>query len=810
MDTKTKKKAGTFQLNKLEPIHNWYSYVEGYSSCLVVDELNKLNGQNIKSLYDPFGGTGTTPLVGVQNNMKSYYSESNPFMLTVIDAKINAVKNLIDNNIKSKYLKEFYSKIESMPLEYHNELITWDGFEKYFNQDVLYKVLTIKEEITKVTDSDSKKILMVALSSIIVPVSNTIRNGDLRYITEKEISKKNYDVKEQFLKKLMVIINDIENSGNTINSNAIKASEDARDIELTNEIDCIITSPPYLNGTNYIRNTKLELKLNDFVITEEDLPKFHSKGVIAGINNVSSRNEIVNRLDFIDNYIKELEPVVYDSRITKMVIGYFNDMDRVIEKLALSMKDNGVFILDIGDSQFAGVHIPTHDVLTTICEKHGFVKYDETVLRERRSKNNMILSQRVLRFKYNKMNKDSKIKQNKENHQLCLNILDSKHDEEIGNLYRKAKKFMMTMPYKCEPYSGRNWGHPWHSLCSYHGKLKPAIAHFLIMNFTNKGDVVLDPLSGVGTIPFEACLNGRIGIGNDLSEMAYIVSKAKLEKPDYDSVNKEFLKLEKYIENNINSDYILKCVEENKSFGYNKTLIEYFHEDTFKEIICAREYFLNNIKSISPEKALIFSAFMHVLHGNRPYALSRQSHPLTPYAPKGEFIYKNVIEHIREKVSASYSVNDFEHYVKGRSIYGDYNDIKDLDNSIDYIICSPPFADSIKFYMQNWMRLWLCGWNNNDFKKAEKVFLDEKQKKDFSIYDSFFQMCHRVLKENGKVILHLGKTPKIDMALELQKYSEKYFDTVYVGTENVSNIEKHGVRDKGNTVEHEFLFLIKK
>lgn len=810
MDTKTKKKAGTFQLNKLEPIHNWYSYVEGYSSCLVVDELNKLDNHNIKSLYDPFGGTGTTPLVGVQNNIKSYYSESNPFMLTVIDAKINAVKNLIDNNIKSKYLKDFYNRIEAMPLEYNDELITWDGFEKYFNQDVLYKVLTIKDEISKVIDCDSKKILMVALSSIIVPVSNTIRNGDLRYITEKEISKKNYDVKEQFLKKLAVIIDDIENSGNTINSKATKASEDARNIELTNEIDCIITSPPYLNGTNYIRNTKLELKLNDFVITEEDLPKFHSKGIIAGINNVSRRNKIVNRLDFIDKYIKELEPVVYDSRITKMVIGYFNDMDKVIEKLALSMKDNGIFILDIGDSQFAGVHIPTHDVLTTICENHGFVKYDETVLRERRSKNNMILSQRVLRFKYNKKNKDLKIKQTKEKGQLCLNILDSKHDEEVGKLYKKAKKFMNTMPYKCEPYCGRNWGHPWHSLCSYHGKLKPAIAHFLITHFTNKGDVVLDPLSGVGTIPFEACLNGRIGIGNDLSEMAYIVSKAKLEKPDYDLVNKELLKLEKYIENNINSDYIFKCVEENKLFGYNKTIIEYFHEDTFKEIICAREYFLKNIKTISPEKALIFSAFMHVLHGNRPYALSRQSHPLTPYAPKGEFIYKNVIEHIKEKVNASYSVNDFKHYIKGRAIYGDYNNIKDLDNSVDYIICSPPFADSIKFYMQNWMRLWLCGWNNNDFKTAEKVFLDEKQKKDFSVYDSFFKICHRVLKENGKVILHLGKTPKIDMALELQKYSDKYFDTVYVGTENVSNIEKHGVRDKGNTVEHEFLFLIKK
>ena len=80
----------------------------------------------------------------------------------------------------------------------------------------------------------------------------------------------------------------------------------------------------------------------------------------------------------------------------------------------------------------------------------------------------------------------------------------------------KAENFLTTMPYKHGEFAGRNWGHPLHSLCSYHGKLKPAIAHILIRDFTHPGDRVLDPLCGVGTIPLEACLQGRFGIGNDL------------------------------------------------------------------------------------------------------------------------------------------------------------------------------------------------------------------------------------------------------------------------------------------------------
>ena len=71
-------------------------------------------------------------------------------------------------------------------------------------------------------------------------------------------------------------------------------------------------------------------------------------------------------------------------------------------------------------------------------------------------------------------------------------------------------------------------------------------------------------------------------------------------------------------------------------------------------------------------------------------------------------------------------------------------------------------------------------------------------------------MCSKVLKPNGKIILHLGKTDKIDMAEELLKYAEQYFIKIHCDSECVLDIEKHGIKDKGATVEHEFLFLQKK
>lgn len=786
MDSKTKKKAGTFQLNKTEAIHGWYSYVEGYSSCLVTNELDMLKNEQIHTIYDPFGGTGTTPLVAVQRGFQAFYSESNPFMLGVIDAKINSVKRLIESGIGATKLREFRDQIEKEHIPTLSNAPSWDGFEKFYDPVVLTDIQFIKSKIATVDNDDSRALLMLALSSIIVNCSKMIRRGDLRYATAKEKDPSDIDVLAQFLAKLNTIIEDIEENGQSVKCFAKMLSSDARDITIENQIDCVITSPPYLNGTNYIRNTKLELKLNDHVVSENDLPAFHSKGIIAGINNVSKHNGDIPVLPVVQPYIDQLIPVVYDRRIVTMVAGYFSDMDTVISKLAHAMRDGGIFVMDIGDSQFAGVHIPTHDILSEICADHGFEKYDESILRERRSKNGMILSQRVLRFKLKKQAFDTK------------------------TFKQQAIDFIQRMPYRQEPYSGRNWGHPWHSLCSYHGKLKPAIAHFLISEFTHKNDVILDPLCGVGTIPFEACLQGRIGIGNDLSELAYIVSKAKLERPCIEDINAVLIALQSHISQHIKSPEVDALIERYKNFGFNGKLINYFHSDTFREILCARAFFLNKMPNITSAEAMVFSAFLHVLHGNRPYALSRNSHPLTPYSPTGDFVYKNVVDHIREKLLLAYKKGDFSNYCNGHTIFGDYNDIRNIDGQVDCIICSPPFADSIRFYMQNWMRLWLCGWEPEQFKAADDIFLDVKQKKDFSIYRSFFAMCSRVLKPSGNIILHLGKTDKIDMAAELSQYASEWFIEVYQGCENVTEIEKHGIKDKGATVEHQFMFLQKK
>jgi len=95
-----------------------------------------------------------------------------------------------------------------------------------------------------------------------------------------------------------------------------------------------------------------------------------------------------------------MEPVSYDKRIPMMVNCYFRDMNEVFKKLRQIIRRGGYFIMDIGDSQFADIHVPTHQILSILAENNGFSLYDDTILRKRTSKNGMTLTQRLQNINY--------------------------------------------------------------------------------------------------------------------------------------------------------------------------------------------------------------------------------------------------------------------------------------------------------------------------------------------------------------------------------------------------------------------------
>ena len=782
----------TFQGGKELPLQAWYPYLEGYSPDFVRYIIENYLDKKTKVIYDPFSGTGTTPLVASNLGYMAYYSEVNPLLqvLTKIKAKARNIKkrakilSLLEktlDNIKLDILKQ--EENQELKKSYFDTF----GKSNFFDENTFSNILKTKTYLKQLYFEDIllSELVTVAVLGSLVENSYLKRQGDLRFRRGKELSElKSTDYFETIKLRIKRIIDDLKVIEPS--SAPILITEDARNVGKLPflGIDAVITSPPYLNGTNYFRNTKIELWFLGYLKNPANLSNFRRLAVTAGINDVSLNVEKKINDASLNHLISTLEKKAYDKRIPKMVHDYFADMKVIFSGLKHQLNNNAVLAIDLGDSLYSGVHVKTDEIFKKVLISMGYSFEKAITLRKRQSNNGQELKQVLLLFRYHK---------------------NVQKTTPYFPWEKQWNEFKKVMPHHSGNMAKRNWGDPMHSLCSYQGKLKPSIANQLVSTFVpNKGSM-LDLFGGVGTIPLEAALQGKKSFSFEISPTAIAISRAKLDIPSEYKIHQILDELGCWIKkgNISNQD------KENASkFGLNKKIKDYFHPKTLDQILSARNYFKHEGYE-STEQALVMSAIMHILHGNRPYALSRRSHGITPFAPTGEFEYKNLLEKLREKINRTILELNRDDFQPGIVYYQDTtktwpSEVKELDA----IITSPPFFDSTRFYSANWMRLWFAGWDPIHFKTEPLNFIDELQKKDLSIYDEIFMQARERLKSGGVLVMHLGKSYKCDMASSLSERAKRWFKIYDIFEESVENGESHGIKDRGAVKKHQYLILV--
>lgn len=784
----------TFRESHHQGVHGWYPYVEGFSATYVRDTLLR-SGLPPRTVYDPFAGAGTTLLAASFLGISSFYSEINPFMCFVTETKVKAAA-WARNNLKTfhRITTEYLQYMTPERLDKLSEDVDLDAFETafpgrdFFEERHLRHLLascnlaySLAEGITQV-----QSLLLLACAANAVHSSNMTRRADLRRRRPDEYKTRIVDVSTFISQTLRRMLEDIECLPVQM-ADTIKVSADCRQIpsEFANSFDMAIASPPYLNGTNYFRNTKIELFLLGFLTSEKELSGFCKQAVAAGINNVSRLHSTYKLFDSVEAVATQLDKCAKDKRIPVLVRQYFSDMQEVLLAVYRGLVPGGRFFLDIGDSKFYGVHVPTDRLLAQIAQSVGFVVEHEHILARRysRDKSNLVQVELVFRKPV----------------QVSVSMAVT---NKVNSLESKINNFSQHLPYKDAPYNSRNWGHNLHSLCSYQGKLKPAIAHWLIREFVPENGYVLDPLGGVGTVAFEAALMGRFAVSNDKSPLASTIATAKVNPPSLIDAKKALEEIYYRIASVRLSSQDYAAAK----FGLNGTVADYYHPKTLEEILKARRVFIRDgLKN--PTEGFIWASLLHILHGNRPYALSRTSHPITPLHPKGEAVYKPLVDKVWQRIERVLQSPLSEIFRPGIGYYGDFRDLPSkCQEHFDTIITSPPFF-GMRFDRPNWLRLWFCGWDESDFHKTSLSFLDRQQTKSMDCYLDFFKICHQFLKPTGLLILHLGSGKSGEMVNQIKKISLQDFELVGEVSENVQAIEQHGISDKGLTTKHHLLFF---
>ena len=288
----------------------------------------------------------------------------------------------------------------------------------------------------------------------------------------------------------------------------------------------------------------------------------------------------------------------------------------------------------------------------------------------------------------------------------------------------------------------RLWGHSFHPMCSYLASFPAALTHAFIARYSRPGDVVLDPFSGRGTTPLQACAEGRIGVGNDLNPFAHLLTGSKVRPATRAAAATRLtqLRLAWYGEAAPWSALARRVIADpagtpvpragSRSAGAaNETVpVEValaFHPDTLAQLLFVR----TALRLDDRTDAFLAAAITGILHGKSASYLSELMPNTFSMAPRyvREFAARtafaspprDVFDGLAAKLDRLFRQPPPP--IEGVALLGDARDVaprarealRDLGrpDRARLVVTSPPYLRVVKYGYYNWLRTWFLGFD---------------------------------------------------------------------------------------------------
>lgn len=377
-----------FNKNKDKYIHQWYSFVEGYSKDFILSVLDELEFTPNLCL-EPFSGSGTTPLELQKKKIPCIAFEVNPFMYKLAKVKMNTkytVKGLT-NSIKS--LESFVNNkniLIDIETPAYKSIVEKDSLDKWlFNKDIFQIIQKIKMGLTQIKDKKYRELFQVILASLFLKYSNVYRNG--KCLSYKKQWKDNIfcptKLKEDFFYKLKTTTMEDIKKLNTYNkselfNNGINCifGDMRKKISSVNDnsVDLIITSPPYLNSRDYTDIYMIELWMLDLIKDYDSLRQLR-KNTLRSHVQVRYENLTPMNIKLLTDTLEELEKhksKFWNKNLLNMVIGYFDDMNILFSNLKNKLTSRGHIYFNVANSAYHGVLIEVDKIIAEIAKLNGF------------------------------------------------------------------------------------------------------------------------------------------------------------------------------------------------------------------------------------------------------------------------------------------------------------------------------------------------------------------------------------------------------------------------------------------------------
>ena len=383
----------TFKHNARNGRHGWLRLTPAYSLKLVEDILGKYSGT--LRVFDPFCGTGTTPLAAASKGHDAVSLDINPFLIWLASAKVARYqRRSLDRarEVARAIVKDLPDPIEPPPIA---------NIERWWSEGALEYLCRVKAGIDAIRQpSPLNTLLLIAFCRTQIALSNAAFNHQSMSFKDNRRNSEQLslffaepDYERHFLDDVETVLD-----GAAINpmGRVVIVDQDARDCSSleTSSFDLLITSPPYPNRMSYIRELRPYMYWLGFLKHAREAGELDWKA-IGGTWGIATSMLAQWKLEgnaFLPRYLRDaVEKVAQaDSKhsliLANYIARYFADMWHHLRSVSSIMKRGGKVYYIVGNSTFYDVLIPVERVYADMLRRAGFSSVAVETIRKRNSK----------------------------------------------------------------------------------------------------------------------------------------------------------------------------------------------------------------------------------------------------------------------------------------------------------------------------------------------------------------------------------------------------------------------------------------
>lgn len=320
------------------------------------------------TLYDPFCGSGTTLVEGAIRGWRLAGADSNPLARKITKAKLTY--------IDPKLIAEALVRIEAASAMQPATFAPVVDVNMWFSERAKVQIGSLLDIVARLTDGDIREFFEVCISACLrkasfadprlsVPVR--LKSG-----TPAWEKASNLDIVDLFRRTVVANARRIQSLGElkAARLDCIDIANDAR-MAGPNDVDLIITSPPYVGAQKYVRASTLSI----------GWLKLAPDDKLRALERVSIGREHFTRPEYLAASYSDDEVAAPALRRihginplrAHIAAIYLREMNAALKAAVTRLKPGGRAVLVIGNNTICGEEFETSRYLAEICRSLGLV-----------------------------------------------------------------------------------------------------------------------------------------------------------------------------------------------------------------------------------------------------------------------------------------------------------------------------------------------------------------------------------------------------------------------------------------------------